>query len=121
MTEEYDDDDSYEYYSDYEDSDSESNHKISYNQSPYSRTPLPAFNKRELEASKDLRKWLQDILGMTEDDISAFIENKKLIDCGIPTGVIDGFQRLDVSNTNSCRIQGEQRTLNSVIFSNILY
>ena len=79
MPEESDDSSSYEYYSDYEE---EEELNYSYNLSPYSQTPWPDFNERELEASKAMRKWLKFITEMSGEDVDAFLEKKQIIENG---------------------------------------
>ena len=71
------DDSSYEYYSDYEE---EEQFHYSHNLSPYSKTPLPDFNERELEASRAMRKWLKIITEMSGEDVDAFLEKKQIIE-----------------------------------------
>ena len=76
MSEESDESSSYEYYSDYDDEEL----NYSYNLSPYSKAPLPEFSKRELEASKAMRKWLKFITEMSGEDVDAFLEKKQIIE-----------------------------------------
>ena len=78
MSEESDESSSYEYYSDYEDEEL----NYSYNLSPYSKAPLPDFSKRELEASKAMRKWLKFITEMSGEDVDAFLEKKQIMENG---------------------------------------
>ena len=78
MNEESDDSSSYEYYSDYEEEEEQFNY--SHNLSPYSKTPLPDFTERELEASRALRKWLKMIRDLSGEDVDAFLERKQIIE-----------------------------------------
>ena len=106
------DEESFEYYSDYEDCDEVLIDKISYNPSPYSRTPLPDFSERELEASRQLRKWLESILEKSDDDIVAFLEKKQISeneeafemkeDCS-------SINRLEVSNISNVEGAAEKQ------------
>ena len=79
MNEESDESSSYEYYSDY---DEEEQFNYSYHLSPYSKTPLPDFNERELEASRAMRKWLKIITEMSGEDVDAFLEKKQIMENG---------------------------------------
>ena len=108
MTEAYDDD-SYEYYSDYEDCEDQIIDQISYNPSPYSKTPMPDFSDRELEASNIIRKWLKNILNKSEDDIKAFLEKNIFTESEKATATKEDCIRADVSNI--CNIEGTTELL----------
>ena len=105
------DEDSFEYYSDYEDCDEGFNEKISYNPSPYSRTPLPDFSEREIEASRLLRKWLKSILEKSDDDIVAFLEKKQISENEESFATRDDCSiiRLEVSNISSVEGVADQQ------------
>ena len=105
------DEDSFEYYSDYEDCDEGLNEKISYNPSPYSRTPLPDFSEREIEASRLLRKWLKSILEKSDDDIVAFLEKKQISENEESFATRDDCSiiRLEVSNISSVEGVADQQ------------